>query len=550
MRPSVLTPSKPVCSMLSRADRLIFPVAWDMSEVTELSSTRRRGRVSYQDEDVDRQYGATWLLDKVAEATGVKDDLLKVLGGNHEMVNDVLTLAYFPFIENLSYNQLSQWQKEVKAPSEHELNSVSITRLTQSITERHRMDLFRCRARRVGRDELCAVDSTSMSTYGFNLVDIRWGKNKERLPLRQTLEVVVYSLTSHMPIYYKELPGNMPDCRTVGLIMRELEHAGFKNLVLVTDRGYESMKNLELYIAKGQKVITSVKVTGSDVMAKIKAIDMSHGFPQGMTIAPKDNLYYAQYDMEYSVKGSGDNVIKADKYRFNLYYNPLKRGEKICDIQHSVSEQSAELDMIIQTKEPVADREDTARRFNLLDITFNADGTIKSYGVNQKKLDTMLLTAGFFASKTIGVYFDPLQAMDNYGMRDEQEKCFALQKGPLGHDRLRTWSEGGKRGRMLIYFVGLILASYVRSVWQRDEVLRKRFPSTEAVLAEMRTIRCIEHTGKMKFITPFVGSQVDICRAFGFDIPDGCAPVYVSKAKPMTRKRGRPAKAKVEKQEL
>lgn len=535
---------------VAERDRLIFPVAWDMSEVTELSSTRRRGRVSYQDEDVDRQYGATWLLDKVAEATGVKDDLLKVLGGNHEMVNDVLTLAYFPFIENLPYNQLSQWQKEVKAPSEHELNSVSITRLTQSITERHRMDLFRCRARRVGRDELCAVDSTSMSTYGFNLVDIRWGKNKERLPLRQTLEVVVYSLTSHMPIYYKELPGNMPDCRTVGLIMRELEHAGFKNLVLITDRGYESMKNLELYIAKGQKVITSVKVTGSDVMAKIKAIDMSHGFPQGMTIAPKDNLYYAQYDMEYSVKGNGDNVIKADKYRLNLYYNPLKRGEKICDIQHSASEQSAELDIIIQTKEPVADREDTARRFNLLDITFNADGTIKSYGVNQKKLDTMLLTAGFFASKTIGVDFDPLQAMDNYGMRDEQEKCFALQKGPLGHDRLRTWSEGGKRGRMLIYFVGHILASYVRSVWQRDEVLRKRFPSTEAVLAEMRTIRCIEHTGKMKFITPFVGSQVDICRAFGFDIPGGCAPVYVSKAKPMTRKRGRPAKAKTENLEL
>lgn len=537
---------------VAERDRLIFPATWDMSEVAELSSTRRRGRVSYQDEDVDRQYGATWLLDKVAEATGVKDDLLKVLGGNREMVNDVLTMAYFPFIENLPYNQLGQWQKEVKAPSGHELNSVNITRLTQSITEKHRMDLFRCRAKRVGKDELCAVDSTStsMSTYGFNLVDIRWGKNKERLPLRQTLEVVVYSLTSHMPIYYRELPGNMPDCRTVGLIMRELEHAGFKNLVLVTDRGYESMKNLELYIAKGQKVITSVKVTGSDVMAKIKAIDMSHGFPQGMTIAPKDNLYYAQYDMEYSVKGNGDNVIKADKYRLNLYYNPLKRGEKICDIQHSVSEQSAEVDLLIKSKEAVADREDTVRRFNLLEISFNDYDTVKSYTVNQKRLDAMLLTAGFFASKTIGVDFDPLQSMDNYGMRDEQEKCFALQKGPLGHDRLRTWSEGGKRGRMLIYFVGLILASYVRSVWQRDDVLRKKFPSTEAVLAEMRTIRCIEHTGKMKFITPFVGSQVDICKAFGFDIPDGCAPVYVSKSKPATRKRGRPAKAKVEKQDL
>lgn len=56
----------------------------------------------------------------------------------------------------------------------------------------------------------------------------------------------------------------------------------------------------------------------------------------------------------------------------------------------------------------------------------------------------------------------------------------------------------------------------------------------------------IDHTGKMKVITPFVRSQVDICKAFGFAITDGCAPVYVSKAKSTTRKRGRPTKPKVE----
>lgn len=78
----------------------------------------------------------------------------------------------------------------------------------------------------------------------------------------------------------------------------------------------------------------------------------------------------------------------------------------------------------------------------------------------------------------------------------------------LDYNCLCTWSQGGKRGRMFIYFVGLILASYVRSVWQKDDVLRKKFSSTEAVLAEMRTIRSIEHTGKMKVITPVVGSQV------------------------------------------
>lgn len=40
---------------VAERNKLIFPSKWDMSEVSELSSTRRRGRVSYQEEDVDRQ---------------------------------------------------------------------------------------------------------------------------------------------------------------------------------------------------------------------------------------------------------------------------------------------------------------------------------------------------------------------------------------------------------------------------------------------------------------------------------------------------------------
>jgi hypothetical protein len=103
---------------------------------------------------------------------------------------------------------------------------------------------------------------------------------------------------------------------------------------------------------------------------------------------------------------------------------------------------------------------------------------------------------------------------------------------------------------MFICFVGLILTSYVRSTWKDNETLKKKFPSTEAVLAEMRTIRCIEHRDRLKFITPFVGSQVDICKAFGFTIPDGCAPTYLSKAKPTGGKRGRPVKPKTERQDF
>lgn len=534
----------------SERKKLIFPEGIDLSEAKGRGE-EKRGRVEYDKDDVDRQYGATWLLDKVAEKTGVKDDLIKVFGGNEEKVAQALTMAYFPFVDSLSYSQLARWQKEVKAPTEISMTPKAVTMLTQSITEQNRMDMFRCRAARVGKDELCAVDSTSISTYGFNLVDIRWGRNKEHLPLRQTVEVVVYSLTSHMPIFYLELPGNMPDSRTVELIMKELEHAGFKNLILITDRGYESMKNLELYVSKRQKVITSVKTGQGDVLKKIKAIDMSSGIPEGMEFDIDRQLFYTQYDCPYSVKGNGDNVIEADKLKINLYFSATGRANAINALQSDIAEQKTTAQHIMDNKDIIADVKALERQLNMLVLEVDPKKHgLKKFEVNADKRDVRLRTSGFFASKTIGVDMTPLEAMDNYGMRDEQEKCFQLQKGPLGQDRTRCWSESSKHGRMFICFIGLILASYVRSVWEGNEHLRKKFGSTESLLAEMRTIRCIEHKGRMKFITPFVGEQIEICKAFGFDMPAGCDVTYTSKAKSKTPKRGRPAKPKTESQEI
>ncbi|MDR1109707.1 MAG: hypothetical protein LBP92_03165, partial [Deltaproteobacteria bacterium] len=57
-------------------------------------------------------------------------------------------------------------------------------------------------------------------------------------------------------------------------------------------------------------------------------------------------------------------------------------------------------------------------------------------------------------------------------------------------------------------------------------------------------IRCIEHTNRAKVITPFIGAQLDICEAFGFPVPEGCAPTCASRQEPK-RKRGRPSKKKV-----
>ena len=69
---------------------------------------------------------------------------------------------------------------------------------------------------------------------------------------------------------------------------------------------------------------------------------------------------------------------------------------------------------------------------------------LKSSGQFVKREYAPLLsvrTVGEFASKTLGLDLNPMEAKSNYGMRDEQEKTFMMQKGVLGEDRLRVCTD-------------------------------------------------------------------------------------------------------------
>ena len=170
---------------------------------------------------------------------------------------------------------------------------------------------------------------------------------------------------------------------------------------------------------------------------------------------------------------------------------------------------------------------------------------IKSFALNEKKVEKARRLSGFFAIMTHGVDFGAMEAYRTYELRDEQEKYFQQMKSQMVADRQRNWSEDGKTGRLFILFVSLILSSWVRHIW-RSTKLYDMFSSSLEILDEMRPIRLIEHTNRAKVITPFIGKQVEICEAFGFAIPEGCAPVYISRQKPK-RKWGRLPKPKVEK---
>lgn len=524
--------------------KLIFPPEWDLSELDKLASNRKAGRVAHEGEDFNRLYGDIWLLERVADMTGLRKDLMSVFDGNAEIVNDILTLSYYPIVTGNNYSRVARWQRIVKTPSKTELYPAMITRLSQSITEQHRMDLFRLRAHRLGKDELCAVDSTSRSAYGSSLADIHWGRNKEHLPLEQTTSLVVYSLLTHIPVYYREFPGNIPDSRSVETLLTEVEHAGFPRVIFITDRGYESVQNLERYILRGQPMIMSVSVHQDMVLRRIKEFGVIDGRPEGMDIDVKTRVYHKQYEIDYEVKGNGDTVHKADKMRLNLYFNAVRRGEELSALDAAVEAQRLALQKIQEEGLALDDDATIKRNYNWFIVKYReSDRTILSFSVNEKKVSNARKTAGFFANVTLALDKSAIQAMEDYKIRDEQEKYFRQMKSQLCFDRQRCWSEEGKNGMLFILFVSMILASQVKHIWKTR--LEKQFATSLDVLDEMRPIRCIEHKGRKSSITPFVGAQLDICEAFGFEIPEGCTPKYRTR-KVEPKRRGRPRKQRTE----
>ena len=111
-------------------------------------------------------------------------------------------------------------------------------------------------------------------------------------------------------------------------------------------------------------------------------------------------------------------------------------------------------------------------------------------------------------------------------------------------DRRRNWPVGGKTGRLSILLISIILGPRARHA-RESAKLHALFPSSLDILDEMSSIRRVEHANRARLMAPFAGKRLDAREVFDFAVPEGCAPTYESRQRPV-RKRGRPPRKRVE----
>ncbi len=509
--------------------KYIFPKDWDISSAFKKASTEDEGGDIYNGDDQYKIYGDSLLLENTAVSCGLREDLETVFG--KDAADAVLSISYFLIISEKNFNRMESEAKIQWFPTQDGLSPDAITRLSQSITREQINSFMALRKKRNTSDKgWFGVDSTSISSYSRFLSDAHWGKNKEHDNLKQLNLMVMYDMESELPVHYRNLPGNIPDSRTLRLLIEELKADDFNDFGLILDRAYFTKENVSLFIANGYSGIFMAKTSDTNIKAEIEKAETKEGsMMRTGSYLPEFDCYAKEcvYPFSYVKEGEKGRGEKADQ-RLCLFFDPELRGAQQKEIAKTLMEYEESIRAYIQSGTAV--NSSIIKRFQkYFDLTITDKSVITAYTLNQDRVDEALLLSGYFAIVCVNMSKEkyPISwVLSSYRRRDIQEKAFTYLKSWQNGRRLRSSTETSTEGRKFFQFVSLIVNCQLHHLYfNSSEKLRKKFASVWEMLDEMRSVRYIQLKGRREKVSEFVGAQIDIFDELGFDIPKGSRPV-------------------------
>ncbi len=98
-------------------------------------------------------------------------------------------------------------------------------------------------------------DIISLSSYSNSINLLEYGYNRDNETLPQINVGLVDVSESNLPLYYKIFPGSIPDVKTLKNLMTEIRILGKGKPLLILDKGFYSISNLQELKQQGWKFI-------------------------------------------------------------------------------------------------------------------------------------------------------------------------------------------------------------------------------------------------------------------------------------------------------
>lgn len=216
--------------------------------------------------------GDAWLVRHLAGASGLEEDLVRVFGIAEG--GALAGLAAHQFVTGHPLYRAEAWLSQREFPEAWKGPLVSesgvhgfVARIGADVARREEF-LERWVERHKGSSAV-VFDTTSVSSHSPSLELAEWGYNRDD----ESLPQVNFSLAATpggMPLFYRVLPGSIPDVRTVAATLRIARDYGLERLALSLDRGFYSAANLRELLGLDCGLVLGVPWSVSQAQALFK----------------------------------------------------------------------------------------------------------------------------------------------------------------------------------------------------------------------------------------------------------------------------------------
>lgn len=455
-------------------------------------------------------YAATWALWQFASKKRILQNLQAVFG--KELGTNLLALAIYQLLDGGAMNGYEDWLPDNWLPVSAPLSSQRISELLAQVGHEDMVNYFRMRFDRSKenyqkwleeikqeakkKDSVMppstlqkmymALDSTAISTFSMTIEDAAYGHAKQNPELKQINLTLAVDFLNGDVCYAREDEGSITDKSVYKSILAQMKSYGFDldETVLVTDRGYSSIMNLQNLFNTDVSFVAGVPIVEKGLKDKFAK------FREALCDLAFYNSEYEVYCRtikedwtQNSEAGSINRTCFVHLYRFpeialSQQKQLLKKIDKVLDKKRSSR---------------VVDRDDWnfVARF-ITERKEDHDGKEKK--IWEKNLETLRSwerTAGCFVIRSDWLE-DPIEALRIYRRRNIVEVAFRQFKVLNGGDRLQA-TQTSYMGKLMVHIIAQSLRMAITVQAKKRETQELKLPdnSVEKLLTALKRVRAV-----------------------------------------------------------
>jgi transposase len=440
------------------------------------------------------------LLDGISEQIGLADDLMAALG---PLALAAHSIARYLLVDGSStMARFSRWSRTHAHPLGREMASQRISELFESLSQKMVEGYFRARASRAS-DWYWFYDTTSISSYSQCIESVRWGRNKDFVPLPQLNVAAVLDARSGLPVWYKDVSGNITDVTIVRTLLREAEGIGVGHMRLCMDRGFYSKANVDALMDEHMKFLIGLKTSYSYVA---KAIKENTDELRSWRNYDEDRHVFGllvPYAWKHERTTRAGSVEKSEKRSYiYLYYEPERVARDEERLAQLLRRLSRELESGCRQEEHEAAYERYFKRVR--------GG---AYTGRDEVIEAERSRFGYFALLSNDASLTAKSALSVYRDKDMIEKAFGDIKDRLDFRTPKVENAETLRGKMLCVFIALTLALEVRRRMAAAELDVKY--TLHELFDELDSIERYESEGHRPKVLAVTEKQKELYAAMG-----------------------------------